>query len=177
MSDEQVLSALRRVEQLERIVKAQQTGLPAVVSVLVYSDDQDLIEEAINAKLALYGLSSTNELKEAGSHLEVVKLPYCLGRAVDKDCTEAAGVGPDIMRQMKEAAAPKDPIIGSYRYLHKHKFPGYQIPLDPDAEDPASAAQIAEGLDPQGRDNSDHSTAGEIPLEIPLRGPSEGEIQ
>lgn len=134
MSDEQVLSALRRVEQLERIVKAQQTGLPAVVSVLVYSDDQDLIEEAINAKLGLYGLSSTNELKEAGSHLEVVKLPYCFGRAVDKDCTEAAGVGPDIMRQMKEAAAPKDPIIGSYRYLHKHKFPGYQIPLDPDAE-------------------------------------------
>ncbi len=147
MSDEQVLSALRRVEQLERIVKAQQTGLPAVVSVLVYSDDQERIEEAISAKLALYGLSSTNELKEAGSHLEIVKLPYCLGRAVDKDCTEAAGVGPDIMRQMKEAAAPKDPIIGSYRYLHKHKFPGYQIPLDPDAEDPADCIDNAPLLD------------------------------
>lgn len=76
--------ARREIEELRRIINAQQSGLPSRLGVIVHSDDPTLIEEAIRARLAPYGLATPEQAEAAGCKFDVLCLPYCNGRSVDQ---------------------------------------------------------------------------------------------
>lgn len=93
--------ARREIEDLRRIINAQQSGLPSRLGVLVYSKDQRDAEAAIRARLAPYGLSTVAEAEAAGCEVRVLCLTYLEGRTVDKtnpadyDQVRNAGKGGD----------------------------------------------------------------------------------
>lgn len=170
MSSDAINAALRRVEELERLLNARESGLPPVVGVLVYSDDPDLVEEAISVKLADYGLSSVDELEQAGSKLDLVKLPFCYGRAGNSD----SDIASDVMRGMGKIRH----IVGSYEYLHERGVPGYGLPLlearhgksseENNATDTKSAGLIVQTPEIKGLRSGVDGDGSKIPLEIPL---------
>lgn len=80
--------ARREIAELRKIINAQQSGIPPRLGVIVFSDNATHIEEAVKAKLGVYGLSSREEAKAAGCDVDVMCLPWCKGRAVDKTSPE-----------------------------------------------------------------------------------------
>lgn len=74
----------REVQELRRVINAQQSGLPSHLGVILHSDDPVVTKAAVSARLAPFGLFTLDEAKEAGCEVSVLCLPWCEGRAVDK---------------------------------------------------------------------------------------------
>lgn len=132
--------ARREIAELRRIINAQQSGLPARLGVIVYSDNPTHREAAITSRLAPYGLSTVAEAKEAGCDVTILCLPYCEGRTVDK-------TDPAEYERLRNAGKDREENI---------------------AADTKSVAQTAQTLEQHGHHSTADGWTKEIPLEIPL---------
>lgn len=114
--------ARREIAELRAIINAQQSGLPERLGVIVYSDDPTHVENKIKALLAPYGLTTIAEANAAGCDVDVLCLPYCKGREVDKtdpaqiEALKNAGkggnddlsVGPSVGKDIESAESHTD---------------------------------------------------------------------
>lgn len=75
-------SLVKQYEDLKKALHARESGLPDRLVVMVYSNNDEVVEAAVKQRLAVYGLDTIEEARLAHCEVVVSKLPWAAGRSI-----------------------------------------------------------------------------------------------
>lgn len=75
-------SLVKQYEDLKKALHARESGLPDRLVVMVCSNDDEAVEDAVKQRLAVYGLDTIEEARLAHSRVVTCSLPWAVGRKV-----------------------------------------------------------------------------------------------